>query len=997
MQIKAGTVSNIIYFKLVNVTTGQPETGVTITDLDLSYVRDQAAAVKSDAIAHGAVTDAYSANECIEVENTNTPGLYRADFPDAAFVAGVERVQLCVIDGASQTIDPAYIEVELSTNDNDDIINAISGIGTAGGAALNTDVADDNYNGGIPGVTSGTTKVGTETGTYTNTSHLDGAYHIMTHDTQVVDIVYQFLCGGGSSIVAVVWTGILNPNKDTLTVSLWDHIAPGWEAIAVIDGQTSTTNNVVRNLIPYARHIGTSAAELGKVYMRLQSAAAYNHILRTDQVYVSYGITSRTVGYADGAVWVDTVNGIAGTESFVNGIADNPSLTWADALTIAGNIGLEKFHISNGSTITLSGNSDNYTLVGSNWTLVLNGQSCSDMYAQGATDITGTCTGANPPDFFDCMFGNATLPPCYMTYCGFKNTITMGSAGDFSFDHCHSMVAGVNTPSLDFGAGLNASNVNLRMYSGGIEVENMGAGVGSYNMSIEGHGQIIINANCSATSLIAVRGHFRITDNAAGAVSLSEDARYDTTQIQTASNAALVANNLDHLCLTATGGTDMTAELADNTIFSRIISQGDTSAFIPATHGLLPIRVQGDAAWITAVGFAVAGDLMGLVDDAITAVKYDETTAFPVRSDDAGVTQIARVGADGDTLETLSDQIDNTPANVAAVILATPAQLLVTDASGHVTAENMRGTDNAALAATALSTAQWTNARAGYLDNISIGAVALAVTALSTATWTAAKAGFIDIDISSRAPLATALTDVTWTDARAGYLDNISAGAVALDATALSNVIWTNAKAGYLDVIISSRSSHNAGDVAALILDTPANLLVTDASGHVISSNMRGTDNAALAITALSTAQWTNARAGYLDNINIVGTIASDTDVANAHAVTDGLIDGLHDFNPVTQQVIVATNNDKLGYSLAAGHGLATAVSLAAVAANVIFIKNIAEADEKIETGVSGYYEVVTYVKDTTTELKRKGLYNQSGSPIGNVTDTVFMRLESAP
>lgn len=55
---------------------------------------------------------------------------------------------------------------------------------------------------------------------------------------------------------------------------------------------------------------------------------------------------------------------------------------------------------------------------------------------------------------------------------------------------------------------------------------------------------------------------------------------------------------------------------------------------------------------------AKAGDTMALSDDAITAAKFDESTAFPVKSADAGSTQIARVGADSDTLETLSDQLD---------------------------------------------------------------------------------------------------------------------------------------------------------------------------------------------------------------------------------------------------------------------------------------------------------------------------------------------------
>lgn len=52
-------------------------------------------------------------------------------------------------------------------------------------------------------------------------------------------------------------------------------------------------------------------------------------------------------------------------------------------------------------------------------------------------------------------------------------------------------------------------------------------------------------------------------------------------------------------------------------------------------------------------------DGVKLADDAITSGKYDESTAFPVKSVDSGATQIARVGADGDTLETLSDQLDS--------------------------------------------------------------------------------------------------------------------------------------------------------------------------------------------------------------------------------------------------------------------------------------------------------------------------------------------------
>ena len=60
-----------------------------------------------------------------------------------------------------------------------------------------------------------------------------------------------------------------------------------------------------------------------------------------------------------------------------------------------------------------------------------------------------------------------------------------------------------------------------------------------------------------------------------------------------------------------------------------------------------------------------------LADDAITASKFDESTAFPLKSADTGSTQVARVGADSDTLETLSDEIAAVKAETAAILVDT--------------------------------------------------------------------------------------------------------------------------------------------------------------------------------------------------------------------------------------------------------------------------------------------------------------------------------------
>ena len=56
-----------------------------------------------------------------------------------------------------------------------------------------------------------------------------------------------------------------------------------------------------------------------------------------------------------------------------------------------------------------------------------------------------------------------------------------------------------------------------------------------------------------------------------------------------------------------------------------------------------------------------ASGQVSLTDDAITAAKFDESTAYPLKAADVGATYIARTGADSDTLETLSDQVDAVP------------------------------------------------------------------------------------------------------------------------------------------------------------------------------------------------------------------------------------------------------------------------------------------------------------------------------------------------
>lgn len=233
-------------------------------------------------------------------------------------------------------------------------------------------------------------------------------------------------------------------------------------------------------------------------------------------------------GYAGGAIWIDTANGTAGTTDFENGTVENPVDTIADANTLAASLNINRFRVAPGSTITFAASQDDQEFEGNGWTLALGGQSISDSHIVGA-DVSGIATGATAPHFRECHMGACTLPPALLTDCGLANEITAGSVGTFILDGCYSEVAGTSAPGWDFGAAVGSVNLNIRHYSGGIEIANMGS-AGTDTMSLEGFGQLIIAATCSAGT-VAIRGNFTVTDNAGAVLTLSDDARIDVAQI----------------------------------------------------------------------------------------------------------------------------------------------------------------------------------------------------------------------------------------------------------------------------------------------------------------------------------------------------------------------------------------------------------------------------------------------------------------------------------
>ena len=90
------STSHSYYFELVDSTTGLPKTGILYSDVVGSYVRTRAARTAITMATLASASAAYSSGGFILVDDTNQPGVYRFDIPDAAFATGVDEVIVTV-------------------------------------------------------------------------------------------------------------------------------------------------------------------------------------------------------------------------------------------------------------------------------------------------------------------------------------------------------------------------------------------------------------------------------------------------------------------------------------------------------------------------------------------------------------------------------------------------------------------------------------------------------------------------------------------------------------------------------------------------------------------------------------------------------------------------------------------------------------------------------------------------------------------------------------
>ncbi|MEE9159926.1 MAG: hypothetical protein V3U60_16265 [Gammaproteobacteria bacterium] len=381
---------------------------------------------------------------------------------------------------------------------------------------------------------------GGETNSYTATLQLDGVLHSLAPDVIDTDGYYQFDIGGNGVPSSITWEGYANHNGDSYAVYAYNYGTTTYEQIGTIIGAPQILVGVeIFNLT--TNHVGTGV-DLGKVRFRILSVDGIN--FSTDRIYCSYAVVAQSVGYANGALWLNTAASNTNTEPHVDGVADNPVSTLAALLTLSGTVGLNRFQMAQGSALTFVGTMDNYELLGLDYSIDLNGQQVDNSTITGAV-VTGVCTGNGGSLLLErCKIGPSTFPEVSTLGSALVGPIVLSESGVYFYDRCSSAIAGQVAVVIDYGAA-GAQELNMRHHSGGVHVKNMTA---LDVMSLEGQGQLIVDASCSGGA-ISYRGNFDLTDNSGGAVTLNGNACFSITSLL-ATLEALESYNLMRAVIT---------------------------------------------------------------------------------------------------------------------------------------------------------------------------------------------------------------------------------------------------------------------------------------------------------------------------------------------------------------------------------------------------------------------------------------------------------------
>jgi len=482
---------------------------------------------------------------------------------------------------------------------------------------------------------------------------LDGTRHELSDAAGTLDAYYVFDVGSSDTPTSVTFTGVFNGSNDDfdIFVNTGSSGTPSWSQRGTLEG-TGSSQNATHTFTLFSGDKLTD--DSSRVWIRVQATGLTSSSFDVDQVFVSKSVNNQSVGYDDAAVWLNTTVSNTSTESFVDGVGDNPVSTIAAALTIAGNVGLSRVRVLPGSDFSLAASLDNYAVMGAHYNLDLGSQSISNASIMGATIDGGTITAATAPIFEQCIFDTSISLVASVIRESFLGDMTFTlQTGDYFINNCIDRADGVATPILDFGASVGNTSVNMHNYSGAVELHNFGDN-GTDALIVSGRARVIINANSSGGTVTIVGNEVTIIDNS-GAATITFQNMTDgiwrqfmddgtTAYDRTSDSLQEIRDNLSG------GAGDWTATEREQIRF-RLAMDG----------------TQTDPTTGTGTIEDILADVTGLNGDAMRGTDSANTTTPPtvaaIRAEmDSNSTQLAAIVADTNELQT-----DDVPGLIAAL------------------------------------------------------------------------------------------------------------------------------------------------------------------------------------------------------------------------------------------------------------------------------------------------------------------------------------------
>jgi hypothetical protein len=466
----------------------------------------------------------------------NAPtGYYELHFHNDLYASGADAVSIGLGGATNMAELPLEVQLTDAPATADSLATHDGKLDTVGGIVADTTFGNEAINNNIsaliaaPGVgarpfvpTTITVVTGTNpSGTASDLANDDADVYTLDDDAGILTVDFDYQLEKDTEVIQFILIAAAQGVTDDLDFQIYDQDGLSFISFGTIDGSNSL------NYVTLDKITVTQYTKDGLLQTRITGTGLSSATL-TVNVAVAYGMsTSRSVGYADGALWLNGNKSNTGTTPFFDGYADHPVSVWASILALRTSVGLDRVRVAAGTDIILTSDSSSMELIGAGYTVDFDGQIIDGLHVVSG-EISGEgIASTNKPIFESCPVGIVTLDPFIMRDCWLEGGLTVRSTGNFYLNNCRTRTPGAAQFPIDMNVAIGGTNMSIKNASGGYSITNMAAGD---VMSIGGPDMGTVTINGTGGT-VDIRGAGKPYVDASGENVTIIDTGYTTKQI----------------------------------------------------------------------------------------------------------------------------------------------------------------------------------------------------------------------------------------------------------------------------------------------------------------------------------------------------------------------------------------------------------------------------------------------------------------------------------